>query len=179
MKKQLFRILSGVIPAIAIFSSAVAQVESNSPAPDFFKENVTYVTETAANTTGGTDAAEVNMKAQKDFIRKFKNAGNASWYTIKNGLLVKFEQDGIKVRAFYDAKGRPTATLRTYEADKLPREIHKQVTVAYYGYTIYLVNELTVGDKTAYLVSIKDDENVKIIRVTEDEMDVYEEFKKI
>jgi len=38
---------------------------------------------------------------------------------------------------------------------------------------------LTVGNKTAYLVSIKDNENIKTIRVTAEEMDVYEEFKKI
>ncbi len=179
MKKQLFRLLSGVIPVIAAISSAMAQVENNAPGPDYIKENMEQVTGPDAAATAESAAPLANTRALKDFNRNFKNAGNAVWYSIKKGFLVKFEEDGVQARAFYDSKGNLSATLRTYSAARLPREIHKQVTVAYYGYTIYLVNELTVGNKTAYLVSISNEEEVKTIRVTSDEMDVYEEFKKI
>jgi len=48
----------------------------------------------------------------------------------------------------------------------------------YYDYSIFLVQEVKVGDKTAYLVKIEDEKSFKTIRVVDGEMDEYESYKK-
>ena len=178
MKKQIFRYLSGIVPAIAMFTSVNAQDDSNSQEP-LAAAKLQYEMPAQRVSDGETNVSEATTRALNNFNKVFKNTGNANWYALKHGMLVKFEDGGIKTKVFYNSKGKLVATLRTYGGDKLPKEIRKQVGQAYYGYNIFVVNELEVADKTAYLVSIADEENVKTIRITAEEMDIYEEFKKI
>jgi len=177
MKKQLFRYLSGIIPAIALFTSVNGQVEKPSLESNY---NEIIFNDTKANpvTTKDGSIVHINTNALKEFKKSFKDADKTNWSEIQHGFLAKFKTNGVQTRAFYDPKGRWTATIRTYSQDKLPGEVRKLVRSNYYDYSIYVVNEVIVGDKTAYLVSIEDGESIKTIRVTEDEMDVYEDFKK-
>ncbi len=177
MKKQLFRYLSGIIPAIALFTSVNGQVEKPSLESNY---NEIISNEAKANpvTTKDRSIVNINTNALKEFKKCFKDADKTSWYAIQHGFLAKFTTNDVQTRVFYDLKGRWTATIRTYSQDKLPAEVRKQVRSNYYDYSIYVVNEIMVGDKTAYLVSIEDRESIKTICVTENEMDVYEDFKK-
>ena len=177
MKKQFFRYLSGIIPAIALFAHVNAHAQVEKPG---MESNPTEFNEPSVNhaSTNQGNTVNITTRVLKDFNKIFKGADKVDWSGIKHGFLAKFENNGVKTRAYYDMKGRLSATITTYGEDKLPKEIRKQVRSTYYDYSIYLVNEVTVGDKTAYLVSIQDEETIKTIRVMDDEMDVYEDFKK-
>jgi len=179
MKKTFLRYLTGFIPLIALFSSAYAQngdfsFSSTKAKPGKFVFNEA----TAEQGLSDINIAEINARALKEFSKTFKSAANATWYEIKGGFIAKFEKDGITTRVDYDRKGRWVATLRIYAEANLPRDVRHLVKSTYYDYSISLVQEVTVGDKTAYLVKIEDADTLKTIRVVDGEMDVYEDYKK-
>jgi hypothetical protein len=69
--------------------------------------------------------------------------------------------------------------IRYYNEGQLPYDVKQMVKATYYGSNIFLVIEVTVGDKTAYLVKIRDEARTKTIRVMNREMDVLEEFENL
>jgi hypothetical protein len=96
----------------------------------------------------------MSTKALKNFSKTFKDADNAAWEETGDGLKAEFTKDGIETNVFFDRKGRWIANVRNYQEDKLPKEIRHQVKSVYYDYNIFYVQEITVGDKMAYLVKI-------------------------
>jgi hypothetical protein len=176
MKRQFFCSLSALIPAIALFSCVNGQVAG--PGPKL--KTMDFISAEVAGNPGARKNENTFLDdARKDFNKNFRNAEDVYWSATKNAISVQCKIDGMPVRIFYDCKGRWTATIRTYGQDKLPADVRKQVRSSYYDYTIYIVNEVTVGKATAYLVGIQDQDTIKTIRVIDGEMDVYEDFKKI
>lgn len=176
MKKQSFRYLAGVVTAVVFFTSLHAQRQNHALASS---SNETISTEFKSHSSRDeSNAALLNERVLNDFNKNFKTAGTPSWSSIKNGFLVRSEKDGVQTRAFYDQRGRWSSTILTYSEDKLPFDVRRQVKSTYYDYTIYMVNEITVTDKTVYLVSIEDDKGYKTIRVADDETSVFNEFSK-
>jgi len=180
MKKTFFRYLSGCIPLIALFTSAYAQKADLGMSTKEVPSKIYVFDEMKAE--GAvliTNIADINARALKQFSKAFKSAANASWYETKEGgFVAKFRQDGIETRANYDHKGNWTGTIRTYTEENLPKEVRHMVKSNYYDYNIFLVQEVTVGNITAYLVKIEDATTLKTIRVIDGEMDVYESYKK-
>ena len=172
MKKQFFRFMAGLIPAIALCMNAHAQIAESSLELNF-KEYV--FNEAIANSHEGEIT---NTRASKDFNKRFKPTDRASWFELSDGYAVRCNVEGVDTKAYYDRKGRWYATIRSYDQDKLPNDIRKQVRSTYYDYTIYVVDEVTVGDVTAYLVKISDQKSLKTIRLVNGEMDVYEDYLK-
>lgn len=178
MKKQLFRYLSGIIPAVAMFSNLHAQSDKPS-----YESNVEEYTASISGTgharMNEENTAQISNRALKDFSKSFKDAVNPDWQKIKYGFLAKFEKSGTRTRVFYDASGRWSSTIYSYGKEKLPKDVLNQVRSVYYDYEIYLVNEIKIGDDTVYLVSVHDEKTYKTIRVTAETMDVYEDFEKM
>ena len=179
MKKTFFRYLTGCIPLIALFGSAYAQNGDFSFSSTKSTSRKFVFNETKAE-QGLSDISisDINARALKEFSKTFKSAVNTTWYEINGGFTAKFTQDGIETRVDYDRKGRWLATLRTYTEANLPRDVRRLVKSTYYDYSIYLVKEVTAGDKTAYLVQMEDADGFKTIRVIDGEMDVYAEYNK-
>ena len=177
MKKQLLRFVSGFIPALALFSQVNAQVAKASFELNL-KEAITTEALSNAVIMNEPGTVNVNSRALKDFTKSFKDAENVSWSEMKDGFIAKFIDGGVETKAYYDQKGRWTATIRTYKENKLPKDIRKQVKSTYYDFTINQINEVTLGQITAYLVRIEDEDSFKTIRVIDGEMDVYEDYKK-
>lgn len=177
MKKLFFRYTIGFIPVIALVSCAYAQTSKFSPELNNPASKEVAYTNTAND---GDIPATVNIstKALKDFNKTYKKAATAGWFVIKDGYLAEFKQDGVTTKVYYDHKGRWVGNLRSYFEDKLPRDIRHLVKSHYYDYNIYYVHEVSVHDKTVYLIKIEDKTSLKTIRVQDGEMDETESFKK-
>lgn len=122
----------------------------------------------------------VHTKAEINFTKTYKDATDVTWYSLNDKrLMVRFFDNGIQTKVFYNRKGNSDAMVRYYTEDKLPNEVGYLVKSTYYGFNIFLVIEVTVGNKTAYLVKIKDKNCTKTIRVMNGEMDVVEEFENL
>ncbi|MBS1574549.1 MAG: hypothetical protein JST09_04525 [Bacteroidetes bacterium] len=180
MKKTFFRYLMGSIPLIALFGSAYAQkadlgmLTKEVPLKIYVFDEMKAEGAVLIN-----NIADINARALKQFNKTFKSIANAKWYeTQEGGFVAKFQENGVDTRANYDHKGNWKGTIRTYTEENLPKDIRHLVKSTYYDYTIFLVQEVSVGDKTAFLVKIEDANTLKTIRVIDGEMDEYESYRK-
>jgi len=180
MKQLFFRYTTGFIPFIALCTSSFAQTSKLSTQPsDPLSQEIAYNME--SKTPGATvppanPLANINTKAVKNFSRNYKN--NAAWFEITDGYIAIFNEGGIKTKVYYDKKGRLVGQIRSYEEDKLPRDVRHLVKSRYYDFHINYVNELTALNTTVYLVKIEDSKSFKTIRVTDGEMTETEAFDK-
>lgn len=182
MKKLFFRYISGFIPFIAMCTCAFAQTSkfktdlNNQASKEIAYEDNSRFREKHSSKVSTTSG--INTKAIKDFTKTFKKSADARWFVINDGFLAEFNFDGITTKVFYDRKGKWIASIRNYYENNLPRDIRHQVKSHYYDYNIYYVQEVTVGDKIAYLVKIEDNATMKTIRVLDGEMSETESFDK-
>ena len=120
-----------------------------------------------------------NLKAIKNFNTTFENATDIKWSRLNNGgSLVHFLRHEIETKVFYNKGGNKVGMIRYYREDKLPSDVRHLVKSTYYDFSIFLVIEVTVNNKRAYLVKIEDNTCSKTIRVMDGEMNVIEEFEK-
>ncbi|MEJ0104042.1 MAG: hypothetical protein WDO19_16410 [Bacteroidota bacterium] len=179
MKTTFFRYLIGCVPLIALFGSAYAQNGDFSfSSTKASSRKFVFKEAKAEQGLNDINIADINARALREFSKTFKAGVKATWREIEDGFMATFKEDGIETRVDYDRKGRWAATIRTYSEANLPRDIRHLVKSTYYDYSIFLINEVTVGDKTAYLIRMEDADSFKTIRVADGEMDVYEEYKK-
>jgi hypothetical protein len=120
---------------------------------------------------------DVSQNVQKRFQRQFPGADGESWGKTDNGYFVRFTLAGIQNCAFLDKKGNLSGQIRYYYENNLPAEVRARVKSNYYDYRIMSVQEVTVETATSFLVAIAANHEWKIIRVSEDDMDVYREYE--
>jgi len=171
MKHSFFRHVTGIIPFVALCSCAFAQTNLSSPL-NFPTKELAYADEPKS------EAANINAKALKNFSKSYQKQSDASWFAIADGFVAIFTADGVKTKAYYDSKGRPVGDVRTYQEDKLPKEIRHMVKSTYYDFNIFIVNEVTVDNAKVYLIKIEDKTSFKTIRVQDGEMSETEAFIK-
>ena len=180
MKKQFFLYKLGAIPLIILFSSVNAQTtRSNANLNTSSTKEVALTDYTKDKELPDFNSnSRMIAKAHKNFSKTFKEAGNIAWFETGDGFKAQFTKDDIQTKVFYDLKGRWIANVRSYQEDKLPRDIRHRVKSKYYDYSIFLVQEVSIEDNTAYLVKIEDKNSIKTIRIVNDEMDEYQSIEK-
>lgn len=183
MKNFLIAFAAGSLLALATTNRANAQgsdnIVSNEPFKNAIKINRSVFP--AESNTAAVDASFVNTKALKDFKKSYKNTSGEKWEKNANGITAHFASNGIANVIYYDTKGRWEASLKGYFEDKLDLNVRSTVKQKYYDYKITYVQEIETGSNLGtptYMVHIESDNDFKIIRVSEGEMDVYEEYAK-
>lgn len=122
---------------------------------------------------------EINVRAQRNFMREYKNVSDARWGISGNGLLAAhFTDAGIVTRRYYNKKGVYEYMIRYYKEDKLHRNIRHLVKSKYYDFNIFQVTEVCRNGNIAILIDIQDKDSWKTIRVFDNEMEVVDEFSK-
>ena len=171
MKHSFFKHATVILPFLALASFSFAQTYSALPSNMLTQD-------LASEESAGAALSSINEKAVKHFSKNYDKQSNASWYAVDDGFVAIFTEDGIKTKAYYDPKGRPVGEVRTYQEDKLPKEIRHMVKSTYYDFNIFLVNEVSVGNAKVYLVKIEDSKSFKTIRIQDGEMTETEAFIK-
>jgi hypothetical protein len=172
MKKLFFL---AAISSVATFNNVKAQTEMNTYAVNTSK--------TGSNTTGvasnGT-AKTINAKAIKNFSKDYHEATTAEWSQLKDkGFMCRFSYKGVLNRAFYSSNGSWLGTISSYQEAQLPKDIRAIVKRTYYDYAITFVNEINLSEnRTTYLVYVEDEKSIKILRIADDEMEVFKEIEK-
>ena len=130
----------------------------------------------SANNSPDLRLNDVNLKAVRDFTRKFKNAGNAKWYQTSEAFVAQFNSEGIETKVIYDLNGNWHSMLRTYSEDKLLFDVRHIVKSKYYDYDIMVVYEITHPDNLTYILKIEDSKRIKTLRVGDGEMEVIGDY---
>lgn len=120
---------------------------------------------------------EINAKAQNNFKKLFPQITNERWEKLPDGYSVFFTQNSFENFVLYSKRGNWLSTVLKYTENKLPKNVREQIKSVYFDYTITQVDEVDLPDKTVYLVHMHDKDAWKIVRVCDDEMDVFQAFE--
>jgi hypothetical protein len=181
MKKILFALLAGCIPALVTTNGAYAQ---NTVNPEILKpqKNITAIEKALTPFNDNiVDIAAISPKALKDFTNTYKNVTGESWYKIKDGFAARFTINGVMSTIYYNTKGRWTGNLKNYSEDKMPHDIRDIVKREYYDYSITSIDEVrTIHSHgiLTYIIHLEDENNIKLVRISDRQMDVWKELRK-
>lgn len=183
MKKTILIFAMGFVLCVALINNMYAQ---RSDVKTLLAKDTKYLLTLIQPDTPNSGSANVvvdkssaiSVKAINDFNKGFKGATAVSWYTIKDGFLATFTQDNKFNRAFYSKKGNLNATITYYDGKKLPHDIRAMVKSTYYDYDIPYVEEVHAGDNVVYIIHLEDEKSWKKLKVTEDGMELIEDFTK-
>jgi hypothetical protein len=130
---------------------------------------------TQAQTAMNHNNSIVNSKVLAKFQKAFPDAENTSWAAVKTGYEARFSYDGIETVAGYNKAGRSDYIVERYNGDKLPSDIQDRISNVYPEYDIVNATEVQSEGITAYLVNIESKKFSKVIRISDNEMDVYKD----
>jgi hypothetical protein len=179
MRKIIFAFVMGLVPLLATTSETNAQISGRTA---FFNSPVDIVEIDKLMSTPGNQAnSDINSRALNNFEKSYKGVNTVRWLKTKNLITADFISDGIQTVVYYDKKGHWECTLKSYKEEKFDRSIRGIVKSKYYDYKIDLIQEIETRDtdgNPTYLAFIEDDNNFKVVRIEDEVMDVYEEFKR-
>jgi hypothetical protein len=118
-------------------------------------------------------------KATRNFSRDYKGASAVNWaLTKEGGYVCRFTLEGVGQMAFYDRKGNWESTVAGYTETQMSKDLRKTVLSNYYDYSIIYVHEIRMAGKpTVYMVQVKDKRFIKILRVTDGELEEVRELE--
>ena len=183
MKKYLFALVAGLIPALATTTQAYAQnVNKNFP---FENELAVVSSNKPSGETGAATAtvelAGINTKAIKSFTKNYAGATKPDWSTTVDGFRAKFTGNGITQLVYYNKRGNWLGSLKNYSEAQLNKNVRDIIKRVYYDFNIILVQEIETTDShgtPTYIVHIEDADNYKMLIISDGDMQVHEEFKK-
>jgi hypothetical protein len=98
----------------------------------------------------------VNEKVLEAFNKTFQQAQDVSWSTSGENYQVKFTQNAIASRVYYDKEGNILKTYRYYKEESLPLLIISKVRSRYSEKSIHGVTEVSSENGTYYYIMLED-----------------------
>jgi hypothetical protein len=121
---------------------------------------------------------DINIKAVRDFINSFKDVTNEKWYSISDGFIASFTKAGIQTKVVYDLQGVRHCTLRAFNEKQMPEEIRNMVKSKYYDFNILVGYEVKYDSGSIYIIKIDNTTKLKILKITNEEIEVIGDYTK-
>lgn len=123
--------------------------------------------------------ANVNNKAVLHFHESYPQASQAIWVTDDKGSsAVRFVSSGMTIFEHYNRGGRWTSTIRNLPIDKVPQNVLDMVGVAYPDYKIFFAQDVRTPFGFVHVIKAESATQWKTLRVTNEGVDVMEDFDK-
>ena len=119
-------------------------------------------------------SVSASERAKAHFKENYAEVQNYTWYTAPdNSIYCIFQRGNTTDRVFYDSRGYWQFTLISYLPSELKMHIRKQIADQFEGYRITYVNEIqSAYDEPIYMVNIENAGNIKVLKVTDDDIEV-------
>ena len=131
------------------------------------------------NFTSNVPMNEIKASAFRHFKKSFPYATNESWTKTDNGYAVVFgDANSISTHVYYDNGGDLLREMIYYEGKEIPDNLRKMVESTFPRYSIDMITELIEGKNTIYGIVIHSGNSMKILRVHNDFVEVFQEFQK-
>jgi hypothetical protein len=105
-------------------------------------------------------------------------AGNKSSISEK-GYVVHSVIDGRKSTTAYDKKGNWVYTIQQYTIDDLDKNLKDRIRSVYYDYDVATIQKVEQpGMDVVYVVHLENEKSIKIVRLTNDEMELIQDLKR-
>jgi hypothetical protein len=122
----------------------------------------------------------IHMRAIRDFVCRYEKATDVAWFTVPNGFIVRFVTDSMYSRSAYKKNGIWVYTIKQYAEEKMAKTIRHLVKSTYYDYSITLVEQVELPDEPVkYIVHLQDAVSWKNVLVSEGQLDLIEDRKKL
>lgn len=129
---------------------------------------------------GGVYLNNINTRALRDFVCRYEDASEVTWYGVKDGFIVRFFTDSLPARSAYKKNGHWVYTILTYYESKMPQPVRHLVKSTYYDYSITLVEQIEQpNEPVKYVVHLQDAVSWKNVLVSNGQMDLIEDKKKL
>lgn len=122
---------------------------------------------------------DVNIHATRDFKKSFRTATDVKWVKHENGASVYFKNDGLKMRTSYNINGKKEYSLKYYDETRMPSDLRRLVKSNYYDHNIAIVTEVNRHNQTYYLVKMENDKEYLTLKISDEEMAVFEKTNKV
>jgi hypothetical protein len=122
---------------------------------------------------------DVDMHAVRDFRKNFANATDVQWVRTDNGTSVYFMNEGKRMRSSYNFKGNREYTLKYYDESGMSQNLRHRVKSNYYDHKIVIVTEVARNNQVYYLVKMENPKEYLTLRITDDDMSVFEKINKL
>ena len=132
----------------------------------------------AEKAVGSLPETAVNIKVVRSFRKTFPDISNEKWDFLDGYYFVNFSIDQVKYKIVYTKNGSLDYAMKMYEEKNLPKEVRAMVKSQYYDYTIHTAQELSINNKTIYIIQMSDSNSWKSVRVCEGEVEEIENLKK-
>jgi len=181
MKRKLIQLIGSVIIIGGIQSTVIAQGLKDA---SLHKSDLLAYAETMFNQENGAGFSAstpdaVNIRVIRNFKKEFTAVENETWSMMNNGCyIVRFTRKDIQHRVEYNQKGHWLSTTKFYTQQYLSHNVREQVMSTYYNYKIFCVAEVTVGNRSAYYITLEDESTWLKIRLMGEKMEELEVYKK-
>jgi|SRR6476620_9389192 len=171
-----------IVSALAVIAMMIAAKNSSAQSKSDLAINNTSIAvnmplRSPDKKTFETKVTTVNVKAVRDFTRSYKGI-EARWFKTEGGYIANFLSNGIDNRIVYNDHGGWLYNLLTYTEDHLPTDVRNMVKSNYFDYDITVVFQYELKEGFVYIIKMKDQSNVKMIRVCDGEMEEINMDKK-
>jgi len=129
MKKIL--LIAAMIVTTALLHSAFAQNQTIAYNVPGLK-----ITDGTANneSNSAVSVTAVNMRAARDFIKRYNHVVGEKWYKVEDGFFACFDESGIQTKVAYHKNGTWYWTLRTLNETQLPFDVRDLAKSTYYDF---------------------------------------------
>ena len=87
--------------------------------------------------------------------------------------------DGRQSISAYNKKGKWVYTIQQYSLDNLDKNIIDRVRSVYYDYGVTSIQKVDQpGMETVYVVHLENEKSIKLVRLTDDEMELVQDLIK-
>lgn len=177
MKKMFFIVfaiifLAGTISIPARGQVAVTKVQPSNGA-------VSYARSVTKDVSSPAYRNSINVRAVRHFLLNFDNVSGEEWYDAPNMFAVMFSLNNIDYRVDYDKKGNWIETFRTYDENKLARDLEDIVKSSYPDYKILVVQEIENPLNTlTYIIHLEGKTKLINLRIFKGEVEEWQNFNK-
>jgi hypothetical protein len=119
---------------------------------------------------------EIKVRAYRHFRKNFPAISDETWFKYDQGYLVSFVINSWRNQVHYDTRGFFLYSVKYYTGAAIDRETGSMIKKKFPDYQIDVVTEINNGEKTFYLVIIKNPAFVKTISICEGTVGIIKEF---
>ena len=125
----------------------------------------------ASNTTSSASANVaapygVNTKVFQHFNERFRNASDIAWSPSATQTTVKFTQNGVATRGYFDQTGRLNFTVKDYFGPQAPQKVLQTLRSNGYNMNIIVAHEVSNGRITTFIVRMRDENQLVTVQIT-------------
>ena len=109
---------------------------------------------------------KVSSTILNNFRSTYKEAGDIKWTVTDQFAKASFLMDGERVEAYYGTDGHFLAESKAVSTQDIPKAAKRDLQKKYSSYTIKEVIQYATFDKVEYYVSLENEKETKILKIS-------------